>query len=289
MAAHMGRRCGDGPFVLDQMCQTPRPATLCHNIMPIALYAFARPTFKWKGMSLEDPHILVVDDHREIRDSLVQFLKKNGRRASPAENAEAARAALKEGRFDLVILDIMMPGEDGLSLCRHIREAFATPVILLSARAEEIDRIVGLEIGADDYVVKPFNPRELLARADAVLRRTHAPPPVAEAVAGETYRFAGWTLNVAERGLVDPEGKSHELSTGEYKLLLTFLQRPKAVLTRERLLELAFDRGADVFDRAVDTQVSRLRRKIEADPRAPKLIKTVWGGGYVFTPAVEKT
>jgi two-component system OmpR family response regulator len=237
-------------------------------------------------MSLEDPHVLVVDDHREIRESLAQFLRKNGRRATEADGAEAARKAIKENRIDLVILDIMMPGEDGLSLCRHIREANHIPVILLSARAEELDRIIGLEIGADDYVVKPFNPRELLARADAVLRRTHALPPNAEAPKGEALRFDRWLLKLAERELVDDDGETHELSTGEYRLLLTFLQRSKVVLTRDQLLDLAFDRGSDVFDRAVDTQVSRLRRKIEADPRTPKLIKTVWGGGYVFTAPV---
>jgi len=238
-------------------------------------------------MSLEDPLVLVVDDHRDIRESLAQFLKKNGRRAAVAENAEAARRAIKEDHVDLVILDIMMPGEDGLSLCRHIRETNQIPVILLSARAEELDRIIGLEVGADDYVVKPFNPRELLARIDAVLRRTHALPPGAESHEGEALRFDRWTLKLAERELVDESGNAHELSTGEYKLLLTFLQRPKIVLTRDQLLDLSFDRGADVFDRAVDTQVSRLRRKIEADPRTPKLIKTVWGGGYVFTASVS--
>ncbi len=239
-------------------------------------------------MAPEDPHILVVDDHREIRESLAQFLRKNGRRATPVESAEAARRAIKESRVDLIILDIMMPGEDGLSLARHVRETSQIPVILLSARAEDVDRIVGLEVGADDYVVKPFNPRELLARIDAVLRRTHALPPDVEAPSGEAMRFDRWTLKLAERELVDDAGNVHELSTGEYRLLLTFLQRPKMVLTRDQLLDLAFERGADVFDRAVDTQVSRLRRKIEVDPRTPKLIKTVWGGGYVFTAAVEK-
>lgn len=239
-------------------------------------------------MAPDDPHILVVDDHREIRESLALFLKKNGRRATAVESAESARKAIKDGRVDLVILDIMMPGEDGLSLCRHIREANHIPVILLSARAEDLDRIIGLEVGADDYVTKPFNPRELLARIDAVLRRTHALPPDTQAPTGEAMRFDRWTLKVAERELVDESGETHELSTGEYRLLMTFLTRPKIVLSRDQLLDLAFDRGTDVFDRAVDTQVSRLRRKIETDARTPKLIKTVWGGGYVFTAAVEK-
>jgi two-component system OmpR family response regulator len=228
-----------------------------------------------KGMPPEDPHILVVDDHRDIRESLAQFLRKNGRRATAVADAEAARKAIKDSRVDLVILDIMMPGEDGLSLCRWLREGERLPVILLSARAEDIDRIVGLEVGADDYVVKPFNPRELLARIDAVLRRTYALPPHSETPSGETIRFDRWTLKLAERELVDDAGASHELSTGEYRLLLTFLQRPKVVLSRDQLLDLAFDRGSEVFDRAVDTQVSRLRRKIEVDPSAPKLIKTV--------------
>jgi two-component system OmpR family response regulator len=236
----------------------------------------------------DTPHILIVDDHREIRESLAQFLRKQGRRATPVESAEAARIAIKKERIDLVILDIMMPGEDGLSLCRSLRESEQIPVILLSARAEELDRIIGLEVGADDYVVKPFNPRELLARIDAVLRRTHALPPKTQTPAGGALRFDRWTLNLAARELLDERGQSFELSTGEYRMLLTFLQRPRTVLTRAQLLDLAFDRGGDVFDRAVDTQISRLRRKIEADPRAPKLIKTVWGGGYVFSAQVEQ-
>ncbi|MBI1188735.1 MAG: response regulator [Alphaproteobacteria bacterium] len=239
-------------------------------------------------MAAETPHILVVDDHRDIRDSLVQFLEKNGRRASAAENAEAARRILRDETIDLVTLDIMMPGEDGLSLCRHIRETSGTPIILLTARGEEVDRIIGLELGADDYVIKPFSPRELLARIDAVLRRVNAAPRSGEAATGEALKFDRWTLRVPERDLVDEHGASHELSTGEFRLLLTFLQHPRAVLSRDQLLDLAFDRGSDVFDRAVDTQVSRLRRKIETDPQDPKLIKTVWGAGYVFAASVTK-
>jgi two-component system OmpR family response regulator len=236
----------------------------------------------------DQPHTLVVDDHPDIRESLALFLSKNGRRVTTAAHAEAARKALGEARVDCVVLDIMMPGEDGLSLCRHIRATSRTPVILLSARAEDVDRIVGLELGADDYLAKPFSPRELLARIDAVLRRTHALPPDQAPPSGEGLRFDRWVLRLAERDLVDETGQSHELSTGEFRLLLAFLQRPKIVLSREQLLDLTFERGADVFDRAVDTQVSRLRRRIEREPRAPKLIKTVWGGGYVFTAPVEK-
>jgi two-component system OmpR family response regulator len=235
-----------------------------------------------------DPHVLVVDDHREIRESLALFLTKNGRRATAVAAAEPARKALREQRIDLVILDIMMPGEDGLSLCRHIRESSALPVILLSARGDDLDRIVGLEIGADDYVAKPFHPRELLARIDAVLRRTHALPPDVAPPSGEAFGFDRWILKLAERTLIGADGGAVELSSSEYRLLLAFLKRPKVVLSRDQLLDLAFDRGADVFDRAVDTQVSRLRRKVEADSRAPKLIKTVWGGGYVFAAPVAK-
>jgi two-component system OmpR family response regulator len=182
----------------------------------------------------------------------------------------------------------MMPGEDGLSLCRHIRQSSDIPVILLSARSEDLDRIVGLEIGADDYVAKPFHPRELLARIDAVLRRTYALPPNVAAPSGEALGFDRWLLRLAERILVDDKGAIVELSSAEYRLLVAFLMRPKIVLTRDQLLDLAFEHGDEVFDRAVDTQVSRLRRKVEVDPRTPKLIKTVWGGGYVFTAPVTR-
>lgn len=239
-------------------------------------------------MTPEDPHILVVDDHREIRESLVQFLKKNGRRATAVDSAEAARKAIKENRVDLVILDIMMPGEDGLSLCRHIRETNHIPVILLSARAEELDRIIGLEVGADDYVTKPFSPRELLARIHAVLRRTNELPPGQRPRTGDRVRFGEWILHGPERQVVDRNGVVVSLSTTEFALLATFLEHPNIVLTRDQLLEKVKGRGADeVFDRSIDTQISRLRRKLEEDPRNPRLIKTSWGAGYLFASTVE--
>jgi len=233
------------------------------------------------------PHILVVDDARDIREPLVRYLKESGYRASAADSAAAARRAMRTSGIDLVILDIMMPGEDGLSLCRSIRESSGIPVIMLTARGEEIDRIVGLEVGADDYVAKPFNPRELLARVGAVLRRTNTLPPRLRGPTAERYRFGEWTFNAAQREIVGPEGLALPLSSGEFKLLMAFLERPKVALSREQLLDLTKGRDAEVFDRSIDNQVSRLRRKIEQDPKNPRYIKTVWGGGYMFTSDVE--
>ncbi len=232
------------------------------------------------------PHFLVVDDHRDIRDLVARFLKKHGLRAETAASAGAARRALDNGAFDLVVLDIMMPGEDGLSLCRHLREHGKIPVILLTAMAEETDRIVGLEIGADDYVTKPFNPRELLARIRAVLRRSQSLPPNPEPFQGERLKFGQWTLNIDQRELTNEEDLLVPLSTGEYLLLSTFLARPDRVLSRDQLLDLTKGRAAAAFDRSIDNQVSRLRRKIEKDPKQPHFIQTVWGGGYKFVGPV---
>ncbi len=234
------------------------------------------------------PHILVVDDERDIREPLVKYLAKNGLRATMAASAAEARTEMKTSAIDLVVLDIMMPGEDGLSLCRHLRETADVPVILLTAMAEDTDRVVGLEIGADDYVTKPFNPRELLARIRAVLRRAGAVPRPREAMETKRLRFAGWLLDVDRRELTGADGVAVPLSTAEFRLLTAFLQRPHIVLSRDQLLDLTSGRAAQVFDRSIDNQVSRLRRKIEADPREPALIKTVWGGGYVFAADVQE-
>ena len=233
------------------------------------------------------PHILVVDDAREIREPLAKYLAKNGLRASVAGGAADARAALKTSAIDLVVLDIMMPGEDGLSLCRHLRETADIPVILLTAMAEDTDRVVGLEIGADDYLTKPFNPRELLARIRAVLRRANSVPRPRESTPRERLRFGGWVLDMDRRELIGDDGVAAPLSTAEFKLLTAFLRRPRITLSRQQLLDLTSGRGAEVFDRTIDNQVSRLRRKIEADPKNPVLVKTVWGGGYMFTAEVE--
>lgn len=236
----------------------------------------------------ETPHILIVDDDREIRDALARYLEKQGWRLSKAEDAAAARRVMKAAAIDLVVLDVMMPGEDGLSLCRELRAAGDLPVILLTALVEETDRIVGLEIGADDYVTKPFNPRELVARIKAVLRRARALPPQRGAAADRgAVRFDGWTFDPGARALIDAEGVTVPLSTGEFLLLEALIRRPGMVLSRDQLLDLTRGRDAAVFDRSVDNQVSRLRRKIERDPKNPTLIKTHWGGGYSFAARVE--
>ena len=236
----------------------------------------------------ELPHILLVDDERSIREPLAQFLSKHGFRVSQAADADQARTRLAAYAIDLVILDVMMPGEDGLSLTRHIRATGEVPVILLTARSEETDRIVGLEMGADDYVVKPFSPRELATRAKVILRRATAGGARLHAPESGAFAFAGWVLKSGERTLVDRGGVTVPLSTGEYNLLLALAQRPRQVLTRDQLLDLTQGREANAFDRAIDNQVSRLRKKIEPDPKQPELIKTVWGGGYTLAAEVTR-
>ena len=237
-------------------------------------------------MTETTPHILVVDDHRDIRETLARYLAKHGFRVSAAEGAAAARRQLGASAVDLVVLDVMMPGEDGLALCRHLRETGEVPVILLTAMAEDTDRVVGLEMGADDYVTKPFNPRELVARIRAVLRRVRSLPPKRGRPATARLRFGTWLLDAGRRELEGPDGVAVPLSTGEFLLLTAFLERPRMVLTRDQLLDLTRGRDAGPFDRAVDNQVSRLRRKVEEDPRNPRLIKTHWGGGYSFEAEV---
>ncbi|MGH6916419.1 MAG: response regulator, partial [Geminicoccaceae bacterium] len=199
-------------------------------------------------------HILIVDDHRDIRDLLARYLSRNGYRVSSAESSAAARRLLDKGAIDLVVLDIMMPGEDGLSLCRHLRATTEVPVILLTAMAEDTDRVIGLEMGADDYVVKPFNPRELLARVKAVLRRTNSLPRRQQRVDAETLRFDHWLLNVAQRELVGRDGVAIPLSTAEFLLLSALLNHPRMVLSRDQLLDLTRGRNATPFDRSIDNQ-----------------------------------
>lgn len=239
-------------------------------------------------MEEQAPHILVVDDHRDIRDPLAQYLKKNGFRAMTADGGPALRQTVKTHAFDLIILDIMMPGEDGLTLCRFLRETTNTPVILLTAVIEDTDKIIGLEMGADDYVTKPFNPRELLARIKAVLRRAQSLPPQREPSDGACYEFNGWTFDSATRNLTRDGGQDVALSSGEFSLLSIFVERPNMVLTRDQLIDLTRGRNAGPFDRAIDNQVSRLRKKIEDDPKNPVVIQTVWGGGYKFSGTVVK-
>ena len=237
----------------------------------------------------ESPHILVVDDDKEIRDLLARFLAKHGLRVTTANGGAEMRAALADWRIDLVVLDIMMPGEDGLTLCRELRASSSMPVIMLTAMGEEVDRIVGLEMGADDYLAKPFNPRELLARIKAVLRRAEGTPAqAANAAPGTTLEFSGWRLDLDRRELRGADGVMVPLSGGEFALLAAFATHAGRVLSRDQLLDLARGRDAQPFDRSIDVQVSRLRRKIEPDPKQPALIKTVRGGGYMFTPDVAR-
>jgi two-component system, OmpR family, response regulator len=233
-------------------------------------------------------HILIVEDERGVREPLAQYLQHNQCRVMQATNAQEARRHLARHVFDLIVLDIMMPGEDGLSLCRHIRSGIDVPVILLSAKSEETDRIVGLEVGADDYVVKPFNPRELLARMKAIVRRARSMPKRQRLPEARSFMFGIWTLKTAERELVDDKGVRAPLSTGEFRLLLQFLLHPKTILSREQLIEVTQGREAGLFDRSIDNQVARIRRKIEPDLRNPTYIKTVWGGGYILSADVQQ-
>ena len=233
-----------------------------------------------------EPHVLIVDDERDILEPLASYLSKNGFRVSKARDAAAARGIIAAHSIDIALIDIMMPGEDGLSLTGFIRATTKVPVILLTAKAEETDRIVGLELGADDYVTKPFSPRELVARIKAVLRRSSSDR--VRAPDAEGFAFGDWVLRTGERELVGKDGCQVGLSTGEYNLLLAFVTHPKRVLTRDQLLDLSQHRDLGAFERSIDNHVSRLRKKVETDPSDPKLIKTVWGGGYTLAADVRR-
>jgi two-component system OmpR family response regulator len=232
------------------------------------------------------PHLLIVDDDTELCSLLSKFLTRHGYRVSVAHSGEEMAAILDGARVSLVILDLMLPGEDGLALCRRLRATSTTPIIMLTAMGDEVDRIIGLEMGADDYLAKVANPRELLARVRAVLRR--AGPPEAGAPAGQkrVLEFAGWRLDVTHRQLYSAKDALVPLRAGEFDLLLAFAERPRRVLSRDQLLDLSRGRAASVFDRSIDVQVSRLRRKIEPDPKEPTLIKTVRSGGYILAANV---
>ncbi len=230
--------------------------------------------------------LLLVDDEATLREPLSDYLVRQGFVVDQAASAAQARSHLRTKTPDLALLDIMMPGEDGLALCRHMVEARAIPVIFLTAKSEATDRIVGLEIGADDYVVKPFDPRELVARIRSVLRRATRTGALAETDA--VFEFEGWRLDPLKRRLSNPDGAVVPISSAEFRLLLAFLEHPRQVLDRDRLLDMVQGREAHLFDRAVDNQISRLRRKIEADSRNPQLIQTVWGGGYMLAADVRR-
>lgn len=234
------------------------------------------------------PHILIVEDDREIATLVSRFLRHNDFRCRSVSNGREMDAALRDGRFDLIVLDLMLPGEDGLSLCRRLRNDGAIPIIMLTAKGEDIDRILGLEMGADDYLVKPFNPRELLARIRAVLRRVGgtAPPELSEST---VLTFAGWRLDKAVRRLLNPLGERVALTGAELDLLLAFCERPRRVLSRDQLLDLTQGRAAAPFERSIDVLVSRLRQKMEPNPRAPELIQTIRSGGYMFSPEIQSS
>jgi two-component system OmpR family response regulator len=229
-------------------------------------------------------HILVVEDDPEISALVGRYLAQSDLRVSVAASGRDMDRVLADARIDLIILDLMLPGEDGLSICRRIRATSTVPIIMLTARAEEIDRIIGLEIGADDYVAKPFNPRELLARVRAVLRRRPAVPD--EPQPRQVFQFAGWRLEAATRRLTAPTGARVALTSAETDLLLVLCEHGGRVLSRDQILDLTRGRAPGPFDRSVDVLISRLRQKIEADPRAPEMIKTVRSSGYLFTPEV---
>ncbi len=232
--------------------------------------------------------LLLVDDEPGLREPLAEYLSRQGFAVTQAASAAEARSILRDDTPDLVLLDIMMPGEDGLSLCRHLSEARAIPTILLTAKGEAMDRIIGLEIGADDYVVKPFEPRELVARICSVLRRA-VKGGAATPIEDELFEFEGWQLDPLKRRLTSPEGALVSISSVEFRLLMAFVEHPRQVLDRDRLLDMVQGREAHLFDRAVDNQVSRLRRKIEVDSRNPTMIQTVWGGGYMLAADVRRT
>jgi len=235
-------------------------------------------------VSASSSRILVVDDHADIRDPLAAFLRRHDLEVLTAADAAAARALLRRHRIDLVVLDIMLPGEDGLSLCRHLAETSGTPVILLTAMAGQDERVAGLEIGADDYVTKPFDPRELVARIKGMLRRLSR---AATGWPGRRYAFGDWTLDMDKRELRDAGGAPVALSSSELRLLGVLVERAGKVLSRDELLDLTRDGEVQNFDRSIDSQVSRLRKKLESDPRRPRLLKTSWGDGYVFTADVK--
>jgi two-component system OmpR family response regulator len=232
-------------------------------------------------------HILVVDDDAEIRTLLGTYLQKNGYRASVAADGQAMWAVLAKSAVDLIVLDLMLPGDDGLTLCRKLRADSDTPVIMLTARGEETDRIVGLEIGADDYLAKPFSPRELLARIKSVLRRYRSLPRNLRSDESREIEFAGWRLDPVARHLVSPDGVLMSLSGAEYQLLRVFLSHPNHVLTRDQLMLLSKGHEADPMDRSIDIGVSRLRQRLGDDPAEPKIIKTVRGEGYALAVEVE--
>jgi two-component system OmpR family response regulator len=230
--------------------------------------------------------IAVVEDDPDISRMVTSFMTEHGFDVSPARSGRDLDRVMSSGKIDCVILDVGLPGEDGLSICRRLRGNSSVPIIMVTARGTETDRIVGLELGADDYLPKPFNPRELVARVKAVIRRSAAPEQAAAQALPQTLLFEGWKLDMARRQLFDPSGAPRTLTSGEFNILALFCTHSRKVLSRDNLLELSHGRAAAVFDRSIDVQISRLRRKIETNLKDPSFIKTIRCGGYFFTPEV---
>ena len=237
--------------------------------------------------SAERPHLLIVDDDREIRNLLSQYFETHGFRTTAVGEGKSMHRVLGQTHVDLLVLDLMLPGEDGLTLCRELRKHSQLPIVMLTARGEDVDRIVGLEVGADDYLPKPFNPRELLGRVRAVLRRAAHAPRDPDPSTVRAFRFGGWTLDTVSRTLIDEDGRSVALSGAEYRLLAVLLASPNRVLSRAQLTTLLRGREADPQDRSIDVRVSRLRQILGDDARASQIIKTVYGEGYVIGVGVE--
>ena len=228
------------------------------------------------------PRVLIAEDEAAIADAVLYALRSEGIEADHCLLAREVAPRVRAGGVDVVVLDVGLPDGSGFDVCRELRGFSDVPVIFLTARNDEIDRVLGLELGADDYVTKPFSPRELIARVAAVLRRTQALPPRQKPPGAERVKFGEWMLDTGQRELIGPDGVAMPLSSGEFRLLTALLERPKIALTRNQLLDLTKGRDADLFDRSIDNHVSRLRKKIEPDPKNPRYIKTVWGGGYIF-------
>jgi len=235
-----------------------------------------------------NPHVLALDDDAAIRELIADYLAQNDLRITTVADGQEFEAVMARETVDMVVLDVRLQGEDGMQIARKLREKSAIPILMLTGRAEEADRVMGLELGADDYLTKPFSPRELLARIRALLRRSKSQATVADAIAAvRAYRFGGWELNIGLRKLKSPKGEMVELTNGEFRMLTAFLSAPQRVLSRDQLLDLSRVHAAEVYDRSIDIQILRLRRKIEPDPAKPKFIVTQRGAGYVFSAPVE--
>jgi two-component system, OmpR family, response regulator len=271
-----------GPAFLEALCQIPGNDTQGYN--PVV--TDPRQTCEGYGAMDGSRHILVVDDDKELRGLLSRFLTGNGFRVSVAQDATAMTQTMSAARIDLIILDIMMPGEDGLSVCRRLRANGTIPIIMLTAKGSELERVVGLEMGADDYLAKPFGIHELLARVRAVLRRAAMPVPGSPAGARRVFEFAGWRLDVSRRELRSPANALVGLRAAKFDVLLALVEHPQRVLSRDQLLDSARGRAGDAFDRTIDLYISRLRRRLEDDPKEPALIKTMRSEGYIFTADV---